>query len=456
MNRKHMKQIGALLITISLMGGCAQKETVEETGAESTLSVVENTETQNTQVEAVFSLETETLISETDKLYIEVDLPVAKFGEELALDATRVLQKPIRDAMNYALTNADFWAVKDEAFEQKRFTGGFEVVYEDAEVITIKPIVEEQDYLMPVTLVKASGEQLDFSDLPNSESFWIAVNEAALTSLSEEVSKETRRQVFSNYYISDTELVFFVPEWLRLDESMERLEISLDTLDMKRVDFLAYDPAGLEVGAKQHVVSTSYYTFAGEIPVFNSDSNPEMASQLTALMDKQIVMNEKLVEDDAKALYESNKADGFIYPPEIHNVEFDVMRKDSEFLSLYLMYYSYTGGAHGMHYDLAYNFDMATGNRIELKDLFKEDADYVAVLNREVQTQIDLIQKEFIEKNGGEWAPYMGFETIAEDQHFYLTNDALVVFFDLYEIAPYASGIPTFEIPFTNIEDSLK
>jgi hypothetical protein len=42
------------------------------------------------------------------------------------------------------------------------------------------------------------------------------------------------------------------------------------------------------------------------------------------------------------------------------------------------------------------------------------------------------------------------------DQHFYMTDDALVIFFDLYEIAPYASGIPTFEIPYDDLTDFLK
>ncbi len=150
---------------------------------------------------------------------------------------------------------------------------------------------------------------------------------------------------------------------------------------MTQEDFLVSGSDVISIGSKQHVVSTPYYTFAGEIPVFESEKNPAFAKELTDLMDKQIVMNQKVIEDDAKAVHESNKSDGFVFPPDIHNVQFDVKRNDSRYISIYITYYSYTGGAHGTHYDLVYTFDLETQERVELKDLFKADADYVAVIN---------------------------------------------------------------------------
>ncbi len=56
-----------------------------------------------------------------------------------------------------------------------------------------------------------------------------------------------------------------------------------------------------------------------------------------------------------------------------------------------------------------------------------------------------------------------GFKTISDNQAFYIVDaegsvssvdyQDLVVYFGLYEIAPYASGIPEFKIPFTLIKD---
>ncbi|TET09608.1 MAG: DUF3298 domain-containing protein [Candidatus Atribacteria bacterium] len=37
---------------------------------------------------------------------------------------------------------------------------------------------------------------------------------------------------------------------------------------------------------------------------------------------------------------------------------------------------------------------------------------------------------------------------MSEEQPFYLIEDGIVVYFGLYEIAPYASGIRYFKIPY--------
>ena len=452
MTKKHLRQLGALVLTLTVMSGCTQADQVGD----------QNTTPSQTQVEEEIVVEKEFVVVskdykyESEKIKIDVKLPLVKLGDDTAIDASRVLQKPILDAMNNALTNADFWQVKDEAFEQKTFQGDFEVVYEDMEIISIQPRIEDESYLLPVTIVKNTGQGLDYSSLPQTESFWTKLNDLSADVLPQRVERDIRAQVFSHYYITESDLVFIIPEWYRGEGGEKTLSVKLSDLRLTRQDFISNEKIDFEVGSKQHIVSKPYYTFAGEIPVFSSQTRPELAQELTDLMEKQIVMNEKLIEDDAKHLYEANKEDGFVYPPDIHTVQFDVKRKDSKYMSLYLSYYAYTGGAHGTHYDLAYNFDMASGQRMALKDMFKEDVDYVSLLNGEVQGQIDKIQKDFVEKNGEGWVPYMGFETIAEDQHFYLTKDSLVIFFGLYEIAPYAAGIPTFEIPFTNIEASLK
>ena len=38
------------------------------------------------------------------------------------------------------------------------------------------------------------------------------------------------------------------------------------------------------------------------------------------------------------------------------------------------------------------------------------------------------------------------FDKINDTQKFYLQDDSLVIYFDLYEIAPYVAGIPEFAI----------
>ena len=46
--------------------------------------------------------------------------------------------------------------------------------------------------------------------------------------------------------------------------------------------------------------------------------------------------------------------------------------------------------------------------------------------------------------------------THSDNQKFYLDDSKIVIYFDLYEIAPYAAGIPEFPIIVENIKPQIK
>lgn len=122
-----------------------------------------------------------------------------------------------------------------------------------------------------------------------------------------------------------------------------------------------------------------------------------------------------------------------------------------------------TGGAHGMHDDITYNIDLKTGKLIELNDLFKENVDYKKTIDSKIKEQIKALnedEKNFLIKSGQKeedfYPVYDGFAGIKEDQSYYLTDGKLGVYFGLYEIAPYAAGVPTFEIPFEDLKEYIK
>ncbi|MNP62681.1 hypothetical protein D3C76_1579810 [compost metagenome] len=84
----------------------------------------------------------------------------------------------------------------------------------------------------------------------------------------------------------------------------------------------------------------------------------------------------------------------------------------------------------------------------ELKDLFKPNSDYVKVLSQIVGDQI---------KNDPQYSYVFPdtYEGISPNQPFFVTADALHLYFNPYEIAPYAAGFPTFTIPFVQIRDII-
>lgn len=113
-------------------------------------------------------------------------------------------------------------------------------------------------------------------------------------------------------------------------------------------------------------------------------------------------------------------------------------------LSLYVDYYQYTGGAHGITERRAYNVDLKTGELLPLAELFEPGYDYKAVIDQEIRRQIALEPEAYFEGD-------MGFKGINKEQGYYLDGENLVIYFNQYEIAPYAGGIREFKIPFEGV-----
>lgn len=139
---------------------------------------------------------------------------------------------------------------------------------------------------------------------------------------------------------------------------------------------------------------------------------------------------------EAKAMFEQEEWDHFI--PYVGQVDYDVKLNWGGLLSLTLTFYQYTGGAHGMTHVEVLNFDLTTGYSLEFDDLFPTDSDkemVVAVINEQIS-------------QSPEWffIPEFDQSMFQPEQSFYLQEGEVVTYFSLYEISPYAAGIPEFTI----------
>lgn len=118
-----------------------------------------------------------------------------------------------------------------------------------------------------------------------------------------------------------------------------------------------------------------------------------------------------------------------------------------DYLSLIVTYYEYRGGAHGIYSVVPYNYNLKTGERLQIKDLFKEGYDYKSIINKEILAEISKNPDSYFKD---------AFKSIKENTDFYLTKDGIVIYFQLYEIAPFAAGNPEFLIPYSKISQGLK
>jgi|GEM_PF-575883 len=116
-------------------------------------------------------------------------------------------------------------------------------------------------------------------------------------------------------------------------------------------------------------------------------------------------------------------------------------------LSIKFQDYEFAGGAHGSTIQTGLTFDLATGENLALADLFNESADYIAPISGSVKAQLE--QRDLLS------ALFAPFRDIRPDQSFYLADDGVVVFYQQYEIMPYAAGIQEFTVPYGQLNSLL-
>ncbi|MFS0838915.1 WG repeat-containing protein [Paenibacillus sp. 1P03SA] len=125
--------------------------------------------------------------------------------------------------------------------------------------------------------------------------------------------------------------------------------------------------------------------------------------------------------------------------------DFEVAFYKEKLLELELNGYHFPfGAAHGMPSKTYAILNLENGRMYALKDLFKPGSDYVRILSGIVGRQIkEDPQYSYVFPDS-----YTG---IKPDQPFYVTEQALHLYFLPYDIGPYAAGFPVFNIPFSEI-----
>jgi len=149
-------------------------------------------------------------------------------------------------------------------------------------------------------------------------------------------------------------------------------------------------------------------------------------------------INQRIVDFTNNWINEAKDASKQLEPrlPYVLNSKFTSFVNE-DYISFYIDYYQFSGGAHGITMREAYNIRIKDSKEIKLKDLFEEGYDYKEHINK-------IIYKEIENNPGMYFIGELGFNGIDEDQSFYLKEGYIVVFFQQYEIAPYVAGLPEF------------
>jgi hypothetical protein len=177
------------------------------------------------------------------------------------------------------------------------------------------------------------------------------------------------------------------------------------------------------------------------IPVLSGMKDAKYQEQLNQLIEAQAMKGLEISKQDAKESAEALKASGYPVRPFELLMKYELTADGSEaengIVSLRVIHYIYTGGAHGItrvdHYTVN---NAAVAAPVKLSDLL--GSGYIDIVNQAVASEIASNPDNYFKD---------GFKGIKDSQPFFVENGEVVVEFSVYEIAPYAAGEPKFRIP---------
>lgn len=176
-----------------------------------------------------------------------------------------------------------------------------------------------------------------------------------------------------------------------------------------------------------------------KIPQLGAGSDEKKINLINNVINNDILPKVKDAEKTSEEYFGGQGQEKPTFPFEIHS-RYTVSKDNNVLISLYNDYYEYLGGAHGMTTRTSYTIDKEKEKLINLKELFVQGYKYGDIINKKIKEDIGKNPENYFD-SGKE------FKGISENQGFYIEDDNLVIYYQLYDIAPYVFGIPEFKIP---------
>ena len=139
--------------------------------------------------------------------------------------------------------------------------------------------------------------------------------------------------------------------------------------------------------------------------------------------------------------------------PSTLQVDYSVAFSSPDVLSLRVNSYSYpSGAAHGTDVLSTFTFDLASGRRLALADLFRPGSSYMDALATESRAQLKVTLADWMTDTSMTSWLATGTEPTPDNYAAWaITPGGLEITFGQYQVAPYAAGMPLVTIPVTHL-----
>jgi hypothetical protein len=194
-----------------------------------------------------------------------------------------------------------------------------------------------------------------------------------------------------------------------------------------------------KVGEKSIIKDLDYLKEDIKIPQLIGGFDKKRIFLINNIINNNILSEVEDAEKTAKEYFGAQVQEKPIFPYEIYS-RYTITKDDTPLLSLYNDYYEYLGGAHGMTIRTSYTIDKEKESLIRLEELFVEGYPYSDIINKNIKEQISKNPDDYFDSG-------KIFKGISGNQNFYIEDENLVIYYQLYDIAPYVFGIPEFKIP---------
>ena len=152
------------------------------------------------------------------------------------------------------------------------------------------------------------------------------------------------------------------------------------------------------------------------------------------------IKSETELYKEAIETYRYNKENG--YPTMVYEVyiTFNITFNQNNIVSLYMDEYTFTGGAHGNTIRTSQNWNLFLGCIFPLETLFPNNPYFIIDILKQINEEISKEANIYFENSCS-----LVLDTF-NPESFYLIPNSTIIYFQQYDIAPYSSGIRTFEI----------